>query len=269
LAESSFDRGAFTAALATRTLGRRLIARAEVGSTNDVAWEALAEGAPDGTTIVADAQTAGRGRAGRAWHQAPGRGLALSLLLHPGCERRQLGVLPLVAGLALANALEHVGARPELKWPNDLLLAGRKVSGILAESRGAPQGGDAVVIGVGVNVRHAPEDFPPELQALATSLAMEGVATTREQVAAAFLNALEPLWTEVQEGGRERALDAWRARAAFWDREVRAHTPAGVRVGIARALDPDGGLVIEQADGSRVTIVAGDVEAVREPGVPT
>ena len=266
MAESTFDRAAFSARLGTRRLGRRLIARGEVSSTNDVAWEALAEGAPDGAAVVADVQTAGRGRDGRRWHQSAGQGLALSLLLHPGCERRQLATLPLIAGLALARALERLGASAELKWPNDLLLSGRKVSGILAESRGAPQGGDAVVVGAGVNVLQSPEDFPPELAPLATSLAMEGCATTREAVAAEFLNELEPLWTLMQEGGREQVLEAWRARAGIWGREVRAQTPAGPRVGIARELDADGGLVIEQADGQRVTIVAGDVEPAGPPG---
>ena len=87
MAEPTFDRARFSEALSTRRLGRHLVARAEVESTNDVAWDALAQGAPDGTVVVADAQTRGRGRAGRVWISAPGRGLALSVVLHAGCER--------------------------------------------------------------------------------------------------------------------------------------------------------------------------------------
>jgi BirA family biotin operon repressor/biotin-[acetyl-CoA-carboxylase] ligase len=260
LAESTFDRAAFTARLATRRLGRTLVARGAAGSTNDEAWDALAAGAPDGTAIVADAQLAGRGRAGRAWHTAPGRGLALSVLMFPGCDGARLPLLPLAAGLALARALERLGAAPELKWPNDLLLNGRKVSGILAESRGLAAGGEAAVIGVGVNVSQAPEDFPDDVAPRATSLAMERCATTREAVAAEWLNALEPLWTGLQEADRDGLVRAWRARASFWGREVRVATPSGPRVGVARDLDAGGGLVIEQADGTRHTIVAGDVE---------
>lgn len=259
-AESTFDRTLWESRLRTRVIGRRLVARAEAGSTNDAAWDALGMGAPDGTVVVADVQSAGRGRAGRAWHHAPEKGLALSVLLHQGCDRRQLGTLPLVAGLALARALDELGAHAELKWPNDLLLHGRKVSGILAESRNLPGRGDAAVIGVGVNVLQQPEDFPPEIAALATSLAMEGCVTRREIVAAAFVNALEPLWAELQEGDRAAVLDRWRERATFWGREVRALAPSGPVVGVARALDPDGALVVEQADGSRVTVVAGDLE---------
>lgn len=267
MAEPTFDRARFRSRLKTRRLGATLVARAEAGSTNDVAWDALAAGAPDGTVVVADRQTAGRGRAGRAWHTAPGRGLALSVALHPGCERRQMPVLPLAAGLALARALEALGARAELKWPNDLLLSGRKVSGILAESRGAtPDAPDRVVIGVGVNVSQAREDFPPEVAALATSLAIEGVATTREHVAAEFLNAFEPLWTELQEGGAGGVLDAWSRRAGFWGRPLRVSAEGGVREGIARGLDPSGGLILETAGGELVTIVAGEVTAAPLPG---
>ncbi|MEO5618348.1 MAG: biotin--[acetyl-CoA-carboxylase] ligase [Candidatus Eisenbacteria bacterium] len=265
LAEPSFDRARFVASLTTRRLGRSLIARAEVESTNDVAWDALGAGAADGTCVVADVQTRGRGRAGHAWHTAPGHGLAISVLMHQGCDRRQLGTLPLVAGLALARGLEMLGARAELKWPNDLLIAGRKVSGILAESRRTVEGTDAAVIGVGVNVSQSPEDFTQELRALATSLAMEGCVTSREAVAAAFLNALEPLWAEHQEGDRRAALEAWKERATFWGRTLRV-TGAGRDVtGIARGLDDFGALILERETGEKVTVLAGDVEVLTPP----
>ena len=175
MADASFDRRRFDDRLRTRFMGRTLLARAEAFSTNDVAWEAIAQGLPDGTTVVADAQPQGRGRSGRRWHLAPGRGLALSIVLVQGCDRRQSGTLPLVAGLALARGLEALGVRAQLKWPNDLLLDGRKLSGILCESRrllpGAPDGApeDAAVIGVGVNVREMADDFPAELRARAAS----------------------------------------------------------------------------------------------------
>lgn len=260
MAESSFDRAAFVAALETRWLGRSLVTRGEVDSTNDVAWEALGAGAPDGTCVVADAQARGRGRAGHAWHTSPGSGLALSVLLHQGCDRRQLGALPLTAGLALALALERLGARADLKWPNDLVIGGRKVSGLLAESRRTAEGGDAVVIGVGVNVTQRADDFPPELREIATSLAIAGSVTTREAVAAAFLNVLEPMWIEFQEGDHRAALEAWRARATFWGRRLRVRGPRGEVSGVAVALDGDGALVLERDDGVRESVLAGDVD---------
>jgi len=261
--DPTFDRARFGAALTTRRFGHFLVARAEVESTNDVAWELLGSGeAPDGAVVVADVQTRGRGRAGHAWHTAPGKGLALSIVLQQGCDRRQFGVLPLLTGLALARGLERLGAHAELKWPNDLLLDGRKVSGILVESRRTLEGTDAAVIGVGVNVAQAADDFPPELRATATSLALAGVHTTRENVAAAFLTALEPLWAEFQEGGRRVALDAWKARASFWGRRLRVRGATGDVEGVARDLDADGALILEREDGERVTVHAGDVELV-------
>jgi BirA family biotin operon repressor/biotin-[acetyl-CoA-carboxylase] ligase len=265
-AESTFDRASFASALRTRRLGHVLFARAEVDSTNDVAWELAQRGADDGTCVVAEVQIRGRGRHGRSWHTAPGHGLALSLLLHPGGDRAVLATVPLVAGLGLARALEGMGVAARLKWPNDLLVGGRKISGVLVESRRDADGADVVVMGVGVNVTQRLEDFPLELQGSATSLAREGVEATREQVAAGFLNALEPLWDEHQEGDPARTLEAWRRRAEFWGRPVSVTTPSGPVVGVARDLDERGGLVIEPQDGAAVTVYAGDLQVTWPEG---
>jgi BirA family biotin operon repressor/biotin-[acetyl-CoA-carboxylase] ligase len=278
LAEPSFDRGCFERLLTTRWLGRRSVVHAELSSTNDAAWEALAAGAPDGLVVVADFQTRGRGRGGRAWRSAPRKGLALSLLLRRGCERPALGVVPLLSGLALALGLDRLGIPARLKWPNDLLLGERKLAGVLVESRGPSSIGTvdapAVVIGVGVNVSQRAEDFPPELLRPesgaahpATSLALEGHDTTREAVAAEWLNAFEPLWVELGERGREPILDAWRCRASFWGEEVRVRTASGVITGVARTLDGDGRLVLELESGERIAVLAGDLEpaAPRQP----
>jgi BirA family biotin operon repressor/biotin-[acetyl-CoA-carboxylase] ligase len=255
----TFDRAAFHARLATRRLGRELIVRREAESTNDVAWDALSRGSPDGTAVVADLQTRGRGREGRPWHTAPGKGLALSLALHQGCDPQAKGAVPLAAGLALARALEDLGVRGALKWPNDVLVSGKKVSGILCEARRTPLGDDAVVIGVGVNVTQEAGDLPDALRDTATSLALEGVATDRETVAAAFLNAFEPVWIELEEGGPEGVLAAWSQRASFWGAPVSVRTPAGTVRGVARALSPEGGLVLALAGGGETTVLAGDV----------
>ena len=260
MAEPTFDRRAFAGGLRTRRLGRTLVARAETASTNDLAWELLSGGAPDGTTVVADAQPSGRGRGGRAWHLAPGRGLALSLVLNLGCDRRQSGTLPLVVGLALARAIERLGVAVTLKWPNDLLVGSRKLAGVLCESRRLPEGTDVAVIGVGVNVSQQQDDFPAALTGMATSLAMEGCRTSREAVAAAFLNALEPLWAEHQEGGRAAVLEAWRNRAGYWGRRVTIRTPLGPLSGVAHGLSEDGGLVLRLEGGNEVVALAGDLD---------
>jgi BirA family biotin operon repressor/biotin-[acetyl-CoA-carboxylase] ligase len=157
-----------------------------------------------------------------------------------------------------------------------VLLAGGKVAGVLCESRrltrtaaarGLPMGAgdedgtfDAVVVGVGINVGQALRDFPPEIAASASSLALAGVAADRETVAAEFLNALEPLWEDLDGGSPGTWLEAWSARARFWGRPVVVRTPAGEVRGIARALRPDGALRITGPDGAETAVLAGDLD---------
>lgn len=261
-----FDRSDFAARLATRRLGRTLLVRERSASTNDDAWEAWGSGLGDGVTVIADEQTSGRGRGGRRWEHAPGLGLAMSVALHLGCDVRQAGVLPLAAGLAVARACARFGVSARLKWPNDVLASGRKLAGVLCEMRRAPRGGDVVVVGIGLDVRHRAEDFPPELRERATSLAIEGADVSLEAAAAAVLEALEPLWAEAQEGDRDAVLAAWSARAAFWGEPVTVRTPAGEVTGIAQRLDHDGGLVLRLESGIETTVIAGDLEPAAAGG---
>ena len=260
----AFDRSRLVARLTTRRLGRSLLVRESTASTNDDAWAALAE-LGDGAAVLALEQTRGRGRAGRRWALAPGKGLALSVAFHLGCDVRQAGAIPLGAGLAVARAAHAAGVpRTRLKWPNDVLVDGKKLAGVLCEMRRVPAGpggavADAVVIGIGLNVRQAREDFPPELRDLATSLALEGSEASLEDAAAECLNALEPVWNELQEGDRAAVLAAWSALGTHWGGWLRVRTPAGEVEGIAQRLDADGGLVLRTIDGGETTVLAGDV----------
>lgn len=259
MADARFDRARFESRLTTRRLGRALIVRAETASTNDDVWDALAQGLPDGVTVVADAQTKGRGRLGRAWSHAPGLGLAMSVGLHLGCDRRPHGATALVAGLAVAEGLASLGVRASLKWPNDVRLGGRKLAGVLCESRALPRG-DAVVVGVGLNVLHDGSDFAPELRDLATSLRIAGHEAAIEDVAGAIVNALEPRWDALQEGDRAALLAAWSAHTDMFGRPVAVRGAEGVVEGVARGLDPDGGLIVRLQSGVETVVVAGDVE---------
>jgi BirA family biotin operon repressor/biotin-[acetyl-CoA-carboxylase] ligase len=210
----------------------------ETTSTNDRARALAAAGAPHGTLVTAAAQSAGRGRQGRAWSAPPGRALLMSLVLR---DPRRL--LPLAAAVAVGEAAGR-GAR--IKWPNDVLLDGRKVAGILAEGR--PQEGWAVV-GIGLNVAVRPGDLPAELHDTAATLGLEpsDVEPVLGRVLAALERALAlddaPL------------LDAWRARDALRGREV---AWAGGR-GRAAGVDGGGRLVVELAGGGRTTLEAGEV----------
>jgi len=256
-----FARTRFSARLRTHALGHRLLVRDTTGSTNDDAWEALGA-LGDGATVIALAQARGRGRAGRAWEQAPGKGLALSVALHLGCEPGQAGLVPLAAGLAVARAARALGVpRAALKWPNDVLVGGRKLAGVLCELKRAPGGGDAVVIGVGLNVSQSRDDFPAPLRDRATSLSLEGAPVPLEDAAAETLSQLEPLWDELEEGDRAAVLAAWTAACPHWGGRLRVRASAGEVEGVALRLAPDGGLVLRDDSGREVTVVAGDVDA--------
>jgi BirA family biotin operon repressor/biotin-[acetyl-CoA-carboxylase] ligase len=210
----------------------------ETTSTNDRARALAAGGAPHGTLVTARAQSAGRGRQGRRWAAPPGRALLMSLVL-----RAPDRMLPLAAAVAVAEA---AGERAAIKWPNDVLLDGRKVAGILAEAR--PQEGWAV-LGIGLNVAVRVEDLPAELHGIAATLGLE--PRDVEPVLARLLRALERALALDTPG----LLDAWRARDALRGRDVAWAAGTGRAAGI----DGDGRLVVELPDGGRTALEAGEV----------
>jgi BirA family transcriptional regulator, biotin operon repressor / biotin---[acetyl-CoA-carboxylase] ligase len=206
-------------------------------STNARARELAGRGAPHGTVVTAAEQSAGRGRQGRTWSAPVGRALLCSIVI-----REPPRLLPLAAGVAVA---ELVGAGAQIKWPNDVLVDGRKVAGILVEGR--PQEHWAV-LGIGLNVALRAEDFPPELRERAATLGLEPDAV--EPTLAALLRALES-WIGA---GADAVLDAVRARDALLGREVRW----GGRTGIAAGIDGDGRLVV-RTDAGQERLEAGEV----------
>jgi BirA family biotin operon repressor/biotin-[acetyl-CoA-carboxylase] ligase len=210
----------------------------ETTSTNDRARALAAAGAPHGTLVTAASQTAGRGRHGRTWSAPPGRALLMSLVLR---DPRRL--LPLAGAVAVAGA---AGPAARIKWPNDVLIDGRKVAGILAEGR--PQEGWAV-LGIGLNVAVRPADLPPELRETAGTLGREPADVA--PMLAGLLRALE----RALELGDAELLDAWRGRDALLGREI---AWAGGR-GRAAGIDSGGRLVVELDGGGRTALEAGEV----------
>ncbi len=217
-----------------------------------MAWEAVDAGAGDGTVVVADEQTAGRGRHGDAWLAPPGTSLLASLVLRPALPCLRLPLLSYAAALAVGDALERVaGLTTRLKWPNDVLASDRKLAGILLEARGDCE--PAVVVGIGINL--AQRDFPAPL-ADATSVALEtGAVPDRDVLLDALGQALTQWRGVLEEAGFEPLRRAWLARAATIGRRV----IAGGRAGVAIDLAPDGALVIETSEGL-VRVVAGATE---------
>jgi len=223
-------------------------------STNRVAMEMAENGGPHGTVVVADAQTAGRGRMGRWWESPAGKNLYVSLLLRPSVPTVDATRLALVAGVALADAVEAMGIPASLKWPNDLYCEGRKAAGILAEMASDPDGVRHVVIGVGLNVNMEEADFPPDLRGTATSLRIcAGRAFRRVDILARLLDAFGTRYAEFIAGGFASLRDGWDRRDFLRGRRILLRRQGCEGWGTADGLDtvgalrflPDGGPAVE------------------------
>jgi len=229
-----------------------LVRLGRVESTQAVAFTLAADGAPDRTVVVAEAQTAGRGRRGRTWHDEPGASLLASILLRPRLLPARLPTLSLAAGIAVAEALERVtGVTPRLKWPNDVLVGGRKLAGILLESRLSAT--PLVVLGVGVNL--AQRTFPPALAQRATSVRLAtGRLIEPDALLGPLLEALDVWRARLETEGGASICERWRALADTLGRRVSIDGVSGVAVDV----DEDGALIVLDGD-ERRRVVAGEV----------
>jgi BirA family biotin operon repressor/biotin-[acetyl-CoA-carboxylase] ligase len=253
--------------LNTHDVGQVLHCHEEVGSTNDLAKELAEQGAEHGEVVVAERQTAGRGRRGRGWVTPARRNVSFSVVLRPGdLPPARAPELTLVAAVAVCDAIRHAGVEAGIKWPNDLLVRGRKVAGILTELEAEADRVHWVVLGVGVNVNARAEDFPPELRGEATSLLLErGHPAPRALFLAACLTALEDWYDRHAEQGFEPIRRAWRERSATLGRQVVVRTDGGEVTGLAEDLDADGALLVRTAHGTE-RILSGDVALLRPAG---
>ncbi len=253
------DRDRLSSLLETRWLGRSLELHARLASTNTEAMERAAAGAPHGAAVLADEQTAGRGRQGRPWHSPPGANLYLSAVLRPKIRPAEAPTLSLAAAVGLAAGLTPFLPQPPLlKWPNDLLVRDRKLSGVLVEMSASATRVNHVVLGLGVNVNL--HQLPAELAELATSLRLEaGAPVDREEVCASVLNHLEPWIERLVECGPAPILAAWEERSGWLGRRVTVSRPDASFSGVALGLDPSGALRLRLDDGTEKVVVAGDV----------
>jgi BirA family biotin operon repressor/biotin-[acetyl-CoA-carboxylase] ligase len=261
-----FDADRFARLAGALTLGRPLVATESTDSTNDDALEAARAGAPHGALFVTEAQRRGRGRRGNTWHAAPGSGLLFSLVLRPNIEVTRAAALSLVAGLAVraavAELLERAGVAesPLVKWPNDVLVANKKLAGVLVESQ--IQGGalGAVVVGIGLNLEH--RALPEELVGRVTSLAALGVRAEREAVLALILEATEK---------RLRALESPKEPLKTLLHELRRFDAlAGLRVSVrgligqANGVDAGGNLLVTDDEARTHAVTSGHVEVISD-----
>ena len=245
------------------SIGSSVLFFRTIGSTNDVAARLAADGDHSGAIVVADEQTEGRGRRSRTWYSPPGRGLYVSIVLAPRHARadpaRARRLLTLAAGVALSEAVQAcTGLSADLKWPNDLLIGRRKLSGILAEavSAGAPD--ESIVLGYGINVGQSA--YPPDLADRATSLELElGRPIDRAALFADTIAAVARRYEDLLGGRFDAILDAWRGRApGSQGARVTWVTPAGLQAGVTAGIDDQGALLVRTGD-RLDRIVAGDV----------
>jgi BirA family biotin operon repressor/biotin-[acetyl-CoA-carboxylase] ligase len=245
--------------LSTHDLGQTLHCLDVVVSTSDVARELAEEGAAHGELVVAERQTGGRGRRGRTWASPPGLNLYFSAVLRPDLPPQRASEITLAASVALCHAVRQAGVPARIKWPNDLVVGGRKLAGILTELAADPDRVEWVVLGVGVNLNALPADFPEEVRAGATSLAMErGQPVPRALFAAAALALLEE-WLDRLEGeGFAPVREEWRALSDTLGREVRVAVDGREVEGVAEDVDETGALLV-RSGGALVRVLSGDV----------
>ncbi len=232
---------------------------ARCDSTQRVARDLARNGAAEGTAVVAEEQTAGRGRLGRTWHSPPGDNLYCSIVLRPPRAPAEVPQIALVAGLAVADAVqETAGRRPAIKWPNDVLLDGKKVCGILTEMESEMDRVHHVIAGIGVNLNS--RRFPRELREKASSLLLlTGRPVERAVFTAGLLAALEARYGRYLSVGFASVRTEWESYSCLTGTEVRVHGPGGEVAGRVLGLDDDGALRLRGADGAVTRIVAGEV----------
>jgi BirA family biotin operon repressor/biotin-[acetyl-CoA-carboxylase] ligase len=239
------------------SFSRHVLWYAEVGSTNDVAAALAERGEPEGTVVVADAQSAGRGRHGRAWASPAGAGLYMSLVMRPAAHA--VSLLTIAAGVALADGIEAAtGLHPQLKWPNDVYIGGRKLAGILAEAGTSPARGQHVVLGCGINLM--PAAYPPDVAARATSIESElGRPIDRGLLLVECLAALHRCYRELQSQTGAAVIARWRERAAStFGRRVEWDIAGVTRHGVADDIDETGALIVRDGT-ARARVISGEV----------
>jgi BirA family biotin operon repressor/biotin-[acetyl-CoA-carboxylase] ligase len=248
--------------LNTRIFGRGMIDyHPVIGSTNDQAKHLAAGGAGEGTLVLAEQQTEGRGRKGRSWLSPTGEGLCLSMILRPRMSPAEASRLTLMTAVALAEALIQLTNLPiRIKWPNDLLVHGKKLAGILTEMTMEMDQVDVVVVGLGLNINSPRDHFAPDIRELATSLLIEsGRPWKRPALIAAFLSHFEAAYDLIQNQGFPDLLKRWKALSDLIGRPVSVHLLDTEIHGRVVDVDDEGFLILEDHDGRCHRVVSGDV----------
>ena len=242
---------------------KKIIRHESINSTNEFALSL--RGPESGTVIIADSQARGRGRRGRVWISPPGSNIYMSAVLKPEIAVRDVAFLTVAAALACAFALRSkTGLNVNIKWPNDLMVSGKKIGGILTELRSGQDKINFAVIGIGINVNSRDEDFPGALVNIATSIKeVTGKYFSRSGIIAEILNELERWYKKLMGDGRFLLLEEWKRLSCTIGKEVRVTLCNEVIAGFAEDIDEEGMLVLKLASGERRRISAGDLTELR------
>ncbi len=245
----------------TRVVGRDIQVFEQTTSTNDVIEKLARDGVKEGVVVFAESQTRGRGRLGRKWISPTRKGLWFSVLLRPSVSPQETTQLTVASATALRRAIKTVtGLSAEIKWPNDLLLGGKKVAGILTEMSAEVDRVRHIILGIGVDVNQDANEFPAELRGIATSLKIEaGEAISRAGLATEMLRELDADYTRIGAGKFPQLADEWEAGCATIGKNVSVQMGARLIRGRAEALDDDGALLVRTEHGHLERVIGGDV----------
>ncbi|MCM3180175.1 biotin--[acetyl-CoA-carboxylase] ligase [Cytobacillus horneckiae] len=248
--------------LKTEDFGRSIYYEEVVETTQKVAHRLANEGAKEGTIVVAEEQSNGRGRMDRKWVSPKYTGIWLSIILRPNLPPHKAPQLTLIAAVSVVQAIEEVtGLSPEIKWPNDVLLNGKKITGILTEMQADADRIASIIMGIGINVNQSKEDYPPELQDKATSLAIEkGQKISRAELIQALLLKLENLYKIYIEKGFHPIKLLWESYAVSIGKYITARTLTGAIAGKAIGITDEGVLLLEDGEGKTHHIYSADIE---------
>lgn len=247
--------------LSTRVIGREILCHEQLASTNLAAMELGEAGAAEGLVVIAEQQTAGKGRLGRRWESPAGVNLYLSILLRPAMPPWEVPRLTFLSAVAAARALQDVtGLKVEVKWPNDLLVNGKKIAGLLNEMSAESDAVHHVVLGLGLNINMTADQFPSELRYPATSVWLEkGALTSRLDVVVALLEHFDRLYDEFLRCGMEPVRQAWQELFAMLGKAVRVESGPASLEGVVAGIDEEGALLLQLPDGTIEKVLAGDV----------
>jgi BirA family biotin operon repressor/biotin-[acetyl-CoA-carboxylase] ligase len=247
--------------LPAKRLGAKLHYFSDLDSTNAYARKLAERGAGEGEVVIAEAQTHGRGRLGRSWISPPFVNLYFSLILRPRLAPAHAPQLTLMAAVALADTVaSFIKTPPVIKWPNDLLVGGRKLAGILTESSCDVQRIEWVILGIGINLNYPVALMPEAIQNRATSImSLTGTRVSREEFLRRLIHDLDRCYGEFEESGFAAIAPRWESLFGLRGKRVRVEMANQVMIGTARGIDREGALILEDGKGESLKVVAGDV----------